>query len=149
MKVHWILWYYILVLTVNVMGNKLDFNWFIRVSSTVDFEKENSMCIIVVNFIQCFSDLGINKFLSLDFDYQSILILKRTKFWSLFFITENRIYIELFYSLLISGRVTKCYQWCRRLIALSFRPSQILSFGFNLKYQCMFIYSGPGISMMC
>lgn len=43
-------------------------------SSTVDFEKENSVCIIVVNYIQCFSALGINKFLSLEFDYQSILI---------------------------------------------------------------------------
>lgn len=80
----------------------------------------------------------------MELDLQSVLI--KVYSFALYFFYHREKDIKLVLQFIdFTGRVTKCYQWLRRLIALSFRPSQILSFGLNLK----FIHSGPGTSIMC
>lgn len=60
----------------------------------------------------------------MELDYQSILI-KVYSFALYFLITEKNDLEQVLQFIDFTGRVTKCYQWRRRLIALSFRPSQI------------------------
>lgn len=82
------------------------------------------MCIDCGHFHSVFHRFGHNHIffhgvrLSINFN-------KSIQFCSIFFYHRENDLEQVLQFIDFTGRVTKCYQWRRRLIALSFRPSQI------------------------
>lgn len=125
------------------MRNNLNVYWFIRVSSTIDNKKENLVCINCGHFHSAFHWFG-HKHIFVHGVRFAISFNKSIQFCSIFFYHREKDIKLVLQFIDFTGRVTKCYQWRRRLIALSFSTQPNLVIWFELKihtFRSRYIYN--------